>query len=116
MNFPMQANGADMLRLACCLLTERGIRVCCPVHDAVLVEGLIERIDAIVAETQSIMREASEVILSGFALRSDASVVRFPDRYMDGRGKKMWATVTGILDELSTEDLSHKRPPVLSYV
>ena len=34
-NFPMQANGAEMLRLACCLATERGIEVCAPVHDAV---------------------------------------------------------------------------------
>ena len=29
-NFPMQANGAEMLRLACCLATERGIEVCAP--------------------------------------------------------------------------------------
>ena len=27
-NFPVQANGAEMLRLACCLATERGIAVC----------------------------------------------------------------------------------------
>ena len=33
----MQANGAEMLRLACCLATERGIEVCAPVHDAVLI-------------------------------------------------------------------------------
>jgi DNA polymerase I len=38
-NFPMQANGAEMLRLACCLATERGIEVCAPVHDAVLICG-----------------------------------------------------------------------------
>ena len=38
-NFPMQANGAEMLRIACCLVTERGIDVCCPVHDAILIEG-----------------------------------------------------------------------------
>ena len=31
-NFPMQANGAEMLRLACCLATERGIEVCAPVQ------------------------------------------------------------------------------------
>ena len=36
-NFPMQANGAEMLRLACCLATERGIAVCAPVHDAILI-------------------------------------------------------------------------------
>jgi len=42
-NFPMQANGAEMLRLACCLATERGVAVCAPVHDALLLEGLTER-------------------------------------------------------------------------
>jgi len=38
-NFPMQANGAEMLRLACCMATERGICVCAPVHDALLIEA-----------------------------------------------------------------------------
>jgi hypothetical protein len=37
-NFPMQANGAEMLRVACCLGTERrGIEICAPIHDAVLI-------------------------------------------------------------------------------
>ena len=35
----MQANGAEMLRLACCFATERGVRVCAPVHDAILIEA-----------------------------------------------------------------------------
>ncbi len=38
-NFPMQANGAEMMRLACSLATEAGITVCCPVHDAILIEA-----------------------------------------------------------------------------
>ena len=45
-NFPMQANGAEMLRIACILGTERGIEVCAPVHDAVLIAAPVERIDA----------------------------------------------------------------------
>ena len=36
-NFPMQANGAEMLRLACCLTTESQVEVCMPVHDALLI-------------------------------------------------------------------------------
>src|SRR5262245_27616449 len=43
-NFPMQANGAELLRLACSLATERGIEVCAPVHDALLVEGPADQI------------------------------------------------------------------------
>ena len=38
-NFHMQANGAEMLRLACCLGIERGMKICAPVHDAVLIES-----------------------------------------------------------------------------
>src|SRR5262245_8244036 len=65
-NFPMQANGAEMLRLACCLATERGIAVCAPVHDALLVEGPAAGIEAVVSETQRAMQEASEHVLPGF--------------------------------------------------
>ena len=43
-NFPMQANGAEMLRLACCLATERGIEVCAPVHDALLICAPLDRL------------------------------------------------------------------------
>ena len=48
-NFPMQANGAEMLRLACCLATERGIEVCAPVHDAVLICAPLDRLEDDVA-------------------------------------------------------------------
>jgi hypothetical protein len=41
----MQANGAEMLRLAACLATERGIEVCAPSHDAFLICAPLERID-----------------------------------------------------------------------
>jgi hypothetical protein len=97
-NFPMQANGAEMLRLACCLATERGITVCCPVHDALLVEGPADGIEAVVSETQRAMREASELVLPRFPLRTDAKVVRHPDRYMDERGRRMWDVVCRVLD------------------
>lgn len=100
-NFPMQANGAEMLRLACCLATERGIQVCAPVHDAVLVEGRVDLIGQVVADTQAAMAEASRVVLNGFELRSDAEIVRWPDRYVDKRGVRMWETITGILEELA---------------
>ena len=99
-NFPVQGNGAEMLRIACCLATERGIRVCCPIHDALLVEGPADEIHDVVASTQRAMAEASRAVLGGFELRSDAEVVRYPDRYMDKRGRKMWGTVMSLLEEL----------------
>lgn len=92
-NFPMQGNGAEMMRLACCLATERGIGLCCPVHDALLVEANADEMEAAVEATQQVMREASEIVLDGFTLRTDAKIVRHPERYMDKRGQVMWETV-----------------------
>ena len=98
-NFPMQANGAEMLRLACCFVTEAGISVCAPVHDAILIEAPLEELDETVAKTQRHMMEASAIILDGFELRSDVEIYRYPDRYMDKRGVEMWKIVNEILSE-----------------
>lgn len=103
-NFPLQANGAEMLRLACIFATEAGIHVCAPVHDALLIEAPISEIDAVVAATQGHMGRASELVLGGFALRTDVKIVRHPDRYMDDRGRTFWDTVMALLAELDTDD------------
>jgi hypothetical protein len=99
-NFPVQANGAEMLRLACCLATERGIEVCGPVHDALVVCSSLDRLQADVAATEDAMREASRIVLSGFELATDAKIVRSPDRYLDLRGDRMWRTVTQLINEV----------------
>jgi len=102
-NFHMQANGAEMMRLACCLATESGIRVCAPVHDALLVEGRIDEIEDVVHKAQAAMAEASRIVLNGFELRTEAEIIRYPDRYSDERGHEMWNCVIQILDELTIE-------------
>jgi DNA polymerase I-like protein with 3'-5' exonuclease and polymerase domains len=96
-NFPMQANGAEMLRLACCLATERGVEVCAPVHDALLICAHLDRIDDAAAVARAAMAEASRIVLDGFELRTDANVVRWPDRYMDPRGARMWEVVNKLI-------------------
>ena len=97
MNFPMQANGAEMMRLAACLATERGIEVCAPVHDAFLICAPLDRIDDDVAAMRAIMEEASRVVLNGFTVSTDVQIVRYPDRYMDKRGVVMWDRVMQLL-------------------
>ena len=102
-NFPMQANAAEMLRLACCLAIERGIEVCAPVHDAILICAPIDRIDDDVIAMRAAMAEASRVVLSGFEIRTDAHIVRYPDRYMDNRGTVMWGRAMRLLEQFETE-------------
>lgn len=97
-NFPMQANGAEMLRLSCIYATECGIKVCAPVHDAVLIEAPLERLDHDITAMQSAMAQASRVVLDGFELRTGVEQkIEYPDRYADKRGVLMWNTVIGIL-------------------
>jgi hypothetical protein len=103
-NFPMQANGAEMLRLACCLATERGVEVCAPVHDALLVEGPAREIEDVAAATRQAMVEASELVLPGFPLRTDAKTVVWPNRYTDERGQRMWDVVCSLIDDMAGWD------------
>ncbi len=98
-NFPMQANGAEMLRLACCLTTEAGIRVCAPLHDALLIEARLTDLEAVVAETQHLMAEASAVVLDGFELRSEVRCVRYPERLGDNRDRAIWRVVEQAIEE-----------------
>ena len=110
-NFPMQANGAEMLRLACCLATERGIEICAPVHDAVLICAPLDRLESDIAKMRAAMAEASRIVLSGFELGTDCPdeydehgkpieyppIIRHPRRYMDGRGVAMWDQVVSLI-------------------
>jgi hypothetical protein len=98
-NFPMQANGAEMLRLACCLGTERGVQICAPVHDAVLICTVLDRFQNNIDAMEEAMREASRIVLDGFELSTEVTVIRHPDRYMDERGRTMWSKVTALLEK-----------------
>jgi hypothetical protein len=106
-NYPCQANGAEMLRLACCLATDRGLPIIAPVHDAILAEGPAGAIEEIEAEIQEAMAEASAVVLDGFRLRSDVKIVRSPERYMDDRGREFWGRVMALLPESRESDGRH---------
>ena len=67
-----------------------------------------------VALAQKIMAEASSVILGDkLVLRSDAKIIRYPERYVDERGEKMWETVRNILTELRAAEPTHEHqlPP-----
>ena len=100
----MQANGAEMLRIACILMTEAGIRACAPVHDAVLIEAPLEELEARVKQAQELMREASRQVLGDFELTTDADINRYPDPYRDEEsGGAFWDRVMSLLPESDSE-------------
>jgi hypothetical protein len=100
MNWPMQANGAEMMRISAIAATEAGIEVCAPVHDAFLIAAPLELLDDAVETMRTLMARAGTIVAGGLPVRTDADVVHWPKRYMDDRGIDMWKLVNGLLANL----------------
>ena len=92
-------------------IVQQGVRLCAPVHDAVLIEAPTERIEEQVEVTRAAMVWASSMVLGGPACRVDAEIYRFPDRYMDAeRGAVMWNRVMGLIGGPQWEPRAGARP------
>jgi len=99
-NWPKQSGGAEILRLAISLCFDYGIKVLAPIHDALLIEDSIKNIDKSVKLTQECMETASREVL-GLTIKTDVRVIRYPDRYMDERGEKMWNNITDLVKNVN---------------
>ncbi len=99
-NYPMQANGAEILRTAIILMGQEGLRVCAPVHDALLVEFDERHFERDLLVAQSLMAQASKIVLNGFEIRTDAKVIRHSDHFMESKGEYMWRKIEAILSEI----------------
>jgi len=97
-NFPMQAGGAEMLRLATVRLCEAGVVPIMLVHDGILFEETErEKIE----HAKEIMRQAGRDVCDGLTI--DAEVDQMLEngaRYHDKRpmAQQMWQTVMRALD------------------
>jgi DNA polymerase-1 len=106
LNFPMQANGSELMRLVIIYAGASGLRLIGCAHDSFLIEDTIDRIEDSVAKLQAIMRQASRDLLNGFELRADCKptdIVRYPDRFMDKReredGMRHWNQMMALIAE-----------------
>jgi hypothetical protein len=89
LNFPMQANGSELMRLVIVRASKLHLIGCA--HDSFLIENTVDRIEESAAEMQQIMRKASRDLLGGFELRADCKpddIVRYPDRFIDKRERE----------------------------
>ena len=99
-NWLMQTTGSDMLRLATCMASDRGLEIVAMVHDAIMIHCPIESMDADRDILVDCMTEASATLMDGFKLRVDSDQVIYPDHYCDKRGESMWSRVMESLDEV----------------
>jgi DNA polymerase I len=106
LNWPMQAHGAEMMRLAVSMATEEGLIICAPVHDALLLEAPVDEIEVQASRLVQIMGDASELVLGpGKRCRSDIKITKSPDRYVDDKDDgTFFARVLQLLQEAEEED------------
>jgi DNA polymerase I-like protein with 3'-5' exonuclease and polymerase domains len=104
-NYLVQANAAEMMRYAAILATESGISVCCPIHDAFLIEASAEEIHDVEATMCRLMGDVSEIILgSGYRIevRPDPNdkpkIFTWPHRYHEKSGLELFNT---LVDEVA---------------
>jgi DNA polymerase I len=99
-NFPMQAGGAEMLRLATWRLCEAEIIPVMLIHDGILLE---ETDDEKIEHAKEIMRAAGRDVCDGFDIGVDVDQMLVGGaRYRDKRpvAQKMWATMMDALEAI----------------
>ncbi|MGO9122862.1 MAG: DNA polymerase [Desulfomonilaceae bacterium] len=97
-NWPMQGNGAEMLRLACIHASDNGVTIVAPVHDAILIEFPLDQAADYISAAEGAMAHASRIVLNGFELKTDVQEFRHPERFVDERGRAMWDCVWEIIN------------------
>ena len=108
LNFPMQANASELMRLV--IIRARKLRLIGCAHDSFLIEDTVDRIEQSVAEMQEIMRRSSRDLLGGFELRADCKpqdIVRYPNRFVEKReresGMRHWNRLMALIEEREDE-------------
>ena len=104
-NFPMQSNGAEMLRLAAWRVCEAGIVPNMLIHDGILIEA---RSKEEIAHTIEIMRAAGRDVCNGLEVGVDVDqMLEGGARYRDKRpvAKQMWDTIMNALREVAPAEV-----------
>jgi DNA polymerase I-like protein with 3'-5' exonuclease and polymerase domains len=104
-NFPVQANAAEIMRYAAIRATEAGLTVCAPIHDAFLIEAPVAELEDVAARMDVIMGDASEAILgAGYRVKVDVEIAAKPEFYRDERGREGFDLLLGEIDRISADE------------
>ena len=107
----MRAVSVELVRLGVCLIAQ--------VHDAFVIESDVGNIEADSEKTREVIAKVSGAIF-GRPLKSEAKIVRYPDRYIDEDAGEMLKTFdqvlrkynyTQLLIPVGTDPLSRTNTP-----
>ncbi len=107
-NFPVQATGGDMMRIAVILMLQRGVNICAMVHDGFLIEAPVSESAHVAEVADSCMREASRLVLYGFEVDVDREI--YTDRFRDPAGASMWQKICRLAGIRDTRPVQFDHP------
>jgi DNA polymerase I-like protein with 3'-5' exonuclease and polymerase domains len=110
LNFPIQANGAAMLRKAVkSLAFETDIDVCCSLHDAIYFNCKAEEAEAQIAIVQEHMaRAVREIIGDEITIETEPKISTPESGYLDERGAKTLQMIRDLVAKLKDEPLPER--------
>ena len=99
-NYPMQATGADIMRLALIYLEQQNVKVLCPVHDGFLMSCHRDQVDDLHQAVDHAFHLAVDTVLPGSEMKWSHKV--HEGRFQDDDGAELWAEIERILREVNT--------------
>ena len=109
LNFPMQGNESELLRLVFARAGDLPIIGCA--HDSFILEDRADQIKQTVWKMQQVIRAASSDLLGGFKLRADCDeedITYYPDRFIDKReredGMQHWNWLMRLINEAEDDE------------
>lgn len=111
-NFPVQGTGAVTMRRAVHRAIQYGVKVMCPLHDAIYArcKDDPEVIEQTVAALHKAMDEAcSEVLGDVLKVRIDTDVHRHTDVWIEDKGRNNYERLGKYLEPISTSKASQKK-------
>lgn len=100
-NWPIQAAGGDIMRIAAVAMVEHGLPVAAVNHDSFLLVCPAAEAAQMRERAVELMEESSRVVLDGVACRVESASFGPGERYYDRKGEIMFQRVLGILGALS---------------
>ena len=111
-NFPMQAHGAEMLRLAMTYAADQRVPICAPLHDALFAVAPAEQEQLVTESLIACMNRASIDVI-GVIIPTEVDVVRFPNQFIPSKKPeaiRTWAAMMEALERLESKEAENERP------
>lgn len=90
-NHPIQGTGATVMRYAIDFGFEAGLRILCPLHDAIYHEHPIEETETANAVLKECMDKAVDFVLQGkIKIRNDVKTICHNERWVEKNAEKDW--------------------------